>query len=227
MIQNAQVVMNRLSKDLPANEKAAAASGTTMKAIKTYMEQREILQMLDYINIAGCRAAEIVQNMLGFSKMKAPVKTLQDLPELIEKTLYLMQKGYDLKAVKLIRAFDPDMPKVPCEGNKIQQVILNIVKNSMDAAAGSAKSSKDLTLWFRLKNEINRVRLEIEDNGPGMDIHIRKRIFEPFFTTKSVDKGTGLGLSISYFIIAEDHKGEMEVESSPGKGTKFIIRLPV
>ncbi len=227
MIQNAQVVMNRLSKDLPANEKAAAACGTTMKAVKAYMEQREILQMLGYINVAGCQAAEIVQNMLSFSKMKAPVKTLQDLPALIEKTLDLMQKGYDLKFVKLIRDFDPDLPRVLCEGNKIQQVILNIVKNSMDAAAEPAKSPKNLTLWFRLKHEVNRVCLEIEDNGPGMDVHIRKRIFEPFFTTKSVDKGTGLGLSISYFIIVEDHKGEMEVESSPGKGTKFIIRLPV
>jgi PAS domain S-box-containing protein len=227
MIQNAQVVMNRLSKDMPANEKAAAACGTTMKAIKTYMEQREILKMLDYINAAGSQAAEIVQNMLSFSKMKAPVKTLQDLPALIEKTLDLMQKGYDLKTVKLIRSFDPDLPRVPCEGNKIQQVILNIVKNSLDAAAGPVKRPKDLILWFRLKYETNRVRLEIEDNGPGMNVHIRKRIFEPFFTTKSVDKGTGLGLSISYFIIVEDHKGEMEVESSPGKGTKFIIRLPV
>jgi PAS domain S-box-containing protein len=227
MIQNAQVVMNRLSKDLPANERAAAASGTTMKAVKTYMEQREILKMLGYINVAGCQAAEIVQNMLSFSKMKAPVKTLQDLPALIEKTLDLMQKGYDLKTVKIIRDFDPDLPQIPCEGNKIQQVILNIVKNSIEAAAGLTKKPKNLILWFRLKNGIHRVRLEIEDNGPGMDVHIRKRIFEPFFTTKSVDKGTGLGLSISYFIIVEEHKGEMEVESSPGRGTKFIIRLPV
>ena len=227
MIQNAQGVMNRLSKDLPANEKAAAASGTTMKAVKTYMEQRKILQLLGYINVAGRQAAEIVQNMLSFSKMKAPVKTLQDLPELIEKTLDLMKKGYDLKAVKLIKAFDPDLPKIPCEGNKIQQAILNIIKNSLDAAGELTKRPKDLTLWFRLKNEINRVCMEIEDNGPGMDLQIRKRIFEPFFTTKSVDKGTGLGLSISYFIIVDDHKGEMEVESSPGKGTKFIIKLPV
>nr|NJM00942.1 PAS domain S-box protein [Desulfobacula sp.] len=227
MIQNAQVVMNRLSMDLPANEKAAAASGTNLKAVKTYMEKREILQMLGHIHSAGRQAAEIVQNMLSFSKMKAPVKSLRALPELVENTIDILQKGYDLKKVKIIRDFDPDLPGVPCEGNKIQQVILNIVKNSMEAAAGPTGRPKDLTLRFRLKNEINWVRLEIEDNGPGMDAGIRKRIFEPFFTTKSVDQGTGLGLSISYFIIVEDHKGEMEVESSPGKGTTFIIRLPV
>jgi signal transduction histidine kinase len=72
----------------------------------------------------------------------------------------------------------------------------------------------------------NMVQLEIEDNGPGIDSHVRKRIFEPFFTTKSVDKGTGLGLSLSYFIVVDDHGGEMKVESTVGTGTTFIIRLP-
>ena len=69
--------------------------------------------------------------------------------------------------------------------------------------------------------------IEIEDNGPGLNEQIRKRVFEPFFTTKAVGDGTGLGLSVSYFIITENHRGEMAVESHPGAGAKFIIRLPV
>ena len=232
MIQNAQVVMNRLSTELPANEKAAEASGTTMSAIKSYMEKREILQLLRYINDAGRQAAGIVQNMLSFAGMQAPGKTPRDMPQLIEKTLdliksgYNLQKGYDFKEITIIKEFDPDLPRVMCEENKIQQVILNIIKNSVDAAAQSQMKSKDIVIGFRLKHERGRVRMEIEDNGPGMDLQTRKRIFEPFFTTKGVDKGTGLGLSISYFIIVDDHKGEMEVESSPGKGTKFIIKFP-
>jgi signal transduction histidine kinase len=79
---------------------------------------------------------------------------------------------------------------------------------------------------LRVTREKDQARIEIEDNGPGMDEETRSRIFEPFFTTKSPGVGTGLGLSISYFIITEDHGGTMEVESSPGKGTTFIIRLP-
>ena len=71
------------------------------------------------------------------------------------------------------------------------------------------------------------LHMEIEDNGPGMDEKTRKRIFEPFFTTKPVGVGTGLGLSVSYFIITENHGGEMSVESTPGSGTKFIILLPL
>ena len=71
------------------------------------------------------------------------------------------------------------------------------------------------------------VRIEIEDNGPGMDDSTLKRVFEPFFTTKDVKNGTGLGLSLSYFIIVDDHGGEMEAESTLGEGTKFIIKLPI
>ncbi len=69
-------------------------------------------------------------------------------------------------------------------------------------------------------------RVEIEDNGLGMDEDISKHIFEPFYTTKPVGTGTGLGMSVSYFIITENHGGTIEVESAPGKGAKFTIRLP-
>jgi signal transduction histidine kinase len=71
------------------------------------------------------------------------------------------------------------------------------------------------------------IRAEISDNGPGMREKERKRVFEPFFTTKTVGEGTGLGLAVSYFIVTENHKGSIEVESSPGQGTKFIIQLPI
>ncbi|MCP4196601.1 MAG: hypothetical protein GY762_05565 [Proteobacteria bacterium] len=71
------------------------------------------------------------------------------------------------------------------------------------------------------------VRIEIEDNGPGMEEAVRKRVFEPFFTTKPSDSGTGLGLSVSYFIVTENHGGKMRVRSNPGKGTTFIVNLLV
>ncbi len=82
------------------------------------------------------------------------------------------------------------------------------------------------TLTFRLIKEESTLRVEIQDNGPGMDEAARKRVFEPFFTTKEPDKGTGLGLSVSYFIVVQDHGGTMSVESLPGRGTTFCIRLP-
>lgn len=74
--------------------------------------------------------------------------------------------------------------------------------------------------------EAEYVRIEVIDNGPGMDEEVRDRVFEPFFSTKEAGVGTGLGLSVSYFIVTKQHKGTMSVESTPGQGAKFIIRLP-
>ncbi|MBT4262876.1 MAG: hypothetical protein HOD85_01585 [Deltaproteobacteria bacterium] len=82
-------------------------------------------------------------------------------------------------------------------------------------------------ITIHLINGRNMARIEIEDNGPGMEEEVRKRIFEPFFTTKPKGQGTGLGLSVSYMIIINNHKGSMEVESEIGKGTKFTIMLPM
>lgn len=232
MIQNAQVAINRLTLDLPGNEAAASEAGTSLPAIRAYMEKRGILQQLEHINMAGHQAAKIVNNMLGFAKKRESVKAPEDLAQLIDKTLdllksdYNLKKEYDFKNIDIIKQIDPDVPKVNCEESKIQQVVLNIIKNSIEAVM-ETKTIKNLSLHFRLTTGNKKVCLEIEDNGPGIEYHVRKRIFEPFFTTKSVDKGTGLGLSLSYFIIVEDHKGELEVESTPGKGTKFIIQLPV
>ena len=232
MIQNAQVINNRLTKDLPANKEAANKLGISMSIIKSYMQERDILQQLENINQAGGQAAKIIQNMLSFARKSGETKNAQNLDELIDKTIslahndYNLKEKYDFKKVKIIRKYGSDIPAILCDESKIQQVIFNIVKNASEEMSQNIHSSAPPTLTFRLKKLSNMVKLEIEDNGPGMDDKIRSRVFEPFFTTKGIDKGTGLGLSVSYFIIVDDHKGQMEVESILGKGTKFIIKLP-
>ncbi|MBU2453697.1 MAG: PAS domain-containing sensor histidine kinase, partial [Proteobacteria bacterium] len=80
---------------------------------------------------------------------------------------------------------------------------------------------------LRILKDTAWVQIEIEDNGPGIEEKIKPRIFEPFFTTKGPREGTGLGLSVSYFIVVEDHDGDIKVESERGTGTKFVIRLPL
>jgi signal transduction histidine kinase len=80
---------------------------------------------------------------------------------------------------------------------------------------------------LRTRKEDAYARIEVEDNGPGMDEHTRRRVFEPFFTTKAVGVGTGLGLSVSYFMITEQHKGTIDVASTPGAGSCFTVRLPL
>ena len=138
-----------------------------------------------------------------------------------------MKKQYDFKRIEIIKTYANGLPAVPCEGAKIQQVLLNLFRNAAQAMTEAGLESPRISIRTRLESQRSMAVMEIEDNGPGMDEPTRKRVFEPFFTTKPVGVGTGLGLSVSYFIITENHRGEMRVESRPGAGTKFIIHLPI
>ncbi|MFW5657223.1 MAG: PAS domain S-box protein [Bacteroidota bacterium] len=245
MMQTASVMYDRLTNlTMPANIRDAQEAGISLEGLKTYMEKRKIIEMLGRIKESGIRAADIVQNMLSFSRKSSDVFSSYS-PELImDKSIelsdmdYDLKKKYDFRQIKIIREYEKNLPPVPCESAKIQQVIINILRNGAEAMHAGAShqagteentmASKQAQFILRLKREKNKnsVRFEIEDNGPGMDEAVRKRVFEPFFTTKPTGQGTGLGLSVSYFIITENHKGEMWVESKPGVGTKFIFNLP-
>ncbi len=229
ILQNAAVLENRLVGDLPANDRAAAAAGTTMAAIGGYLHARRIPEMVDAIRASGKRAAAIVRNMLSFARKGNRDIARHRLDQLLDQTIelvqtdYDMKKQYDFKRIAIKRAY-AEAPPVPCEESKIQQVFLNVLKNGAEAMAiDTAGGSPQFSL--RVADDDAWVRVEIEDNGPGIPEAVRKRIFEPFFTTKEVGKGTGLGLSVSYFIITEDHGGKMSVTSEPGRGTRFTIRL--
>lgn len=233
MIQNAQVIHNRLTKDLPANAAAARELDLSLPAIRRYMESRGILTHLDGITQAGMRAAKIIENMLSFAKKGDSSRKKVDLALLADKTLdlakndYGLKKAFDVKHMDLVREYSPDLPAVFCEESKIQQVLFNLFKNAAESMGGKTTEGDGPRLTIRLKQEDRMVCIEVEDNGPGMDEETRKRIFEPFFTTKGPEKGTGLGLSVSYFIIVDNHGGQMTVDSSPGKGARFTVRLPL
>jgi two-component system NtrC family sensor kinase len=127
----------------------------------------------------------------------------------------------------IIRDFDTQLPTVECCASEIQQVLLNMLLNAAQAFHHAQPAIANPTINLRLAGEKEQVLIEIHDNGPGMTDAVQRHIFEPFFTTKRVGAGTGLGLSVSYFIIKEHHQGTIEVDSKPGLGTKFSIRLPV
>lgn len=233
MIQTANVMINRLTNNIPANTYAADRIGTNMEGIKTFMEERGILRMLEAINVSGGRVAEIVDNMLSFARKTDARNTSHNINELLDKSIelsatdYDLKKNYDFKSISIVREYDEKMPLVPCEGGKLQQVFLNLFRNGSQAMQEGGATQPCFTLYTFYDAEHDRVEIVIQDNGPGIDEDIRKRIFEPFFTTKPVGIGTGLGLSVSYFIITENHHGEMTVESELGKGTRFRIRLPL
>jgi len=241
MTQTAEVMSQRLhDQNLRSNVKTAEELGLNMEKITAYMEKRGIFTMIESIKESGQRAAGIVQNMLSFSRKSDTAVSSHDMAGLINHVIdlaatdYNLKKQYDFRAIRIEKEYEPNLPLIPCEGAKIQQVILNILRNGAEAMNDHDNQRRNLGLTaqeprfiLRLSTEPEFLRIEIEDNGPGMDEDTRKRCFEPFYTTKGVGVGTGLGLSVSYFIITENHGGTMEVRSVPGEGSLFIIRLPL
>ncbi|MDM8521878.1 PocR ligand-binding domain-containing protein [Desulfococcaceae bacterium HSG8] len=243
MMQTADVMSSRLTNlEMPANQRAAEKAGVSMEAIRAFMEARGIIRMMESIRASGRRAAEIVANMLNIARKSDSSFSTRSLVELLDQTVdlagsdYDLKKKFDFRQIEIVREYEDNLPLVPCDGGKIQQVLLNILRNGAEAMQEEAENEENgrrkdkkpgFTLRLTHKKETGILRIEIEDNGPGMDEAVRKRIFEPFFTSKPVGEGTGLGLSVSYFIITENHGGEMSVKSAPGRGTTFIISLPV
>lgn len=244
MLQTADVMKNRLTEGaLKANLKAAESVGVPMESILAYVTKREIHIMLEQMKESGKRASQIVTNMLSFARKSNDTLSPEDLADLLDQTVTLAGNDYDLKKkfdfrqIKIERLYESEIPKVPCDASKIQQVFLNILRNGAEAmhekyslAEDQSNAAEDTNPLFTLRvaqeTGARMVRIEIEDNGIGMSEAVRKRVFEPFFTTKETGSGTGLGLSVSYFIITESHSGTMTAESKAGKGSKFTIRLP-
>jgi polar amino acid transport system substrate-binding protein len=229
IMQNVQVMMQRLTMELPVNLHAAEEAGCSFEAIKCFMEKRGILTSLESVRQASMRAAHIVASMLEFSRKSTSNHTPVNLNVLLDKTLELCstsydpKKQYDFRSIRIVRDYDPVLPFIPCIETQIQQVFMNILTNAAQAMA----AIPDPTIILRTVKEEEWACIEIEDNGPGMTEDVRKHVFEPFYTTKPVGEGTGLGLSVSYFIVVNHHYGTIDVNSVSGKGTKFIIRLPL
>ena len=164
------------------------------------------------------RVKQIVQDLRTFSRTDQAELTQVSLNEAIQRTLALMEPR--TKNGIVVERDLGELPEVRCYSGQLNQVFMNLLMNACDAMDGRGK------ITVRTRGADDGVVLEFQDDGPGMTPEVRGRIFEPFFTTKPVGKGTGLGLSISHGIV-ERHGGSMTVESAPGEGACFTIRLPL
>lgn len=240
MMQSVQVIQNRFSQDLQKNHDVALECGISLMALDNYLRRRDILNMLSSIIESGERAARIIDNMLSFSRKSASRFIPCDLKDLLDRTVelasndYDLKKKYDFRKIDIIREYSEDVEDIRCDSTTIQQVFLNILKNaaqalspSMVSADGGAQVFASPRITLRIYDGEGVVKVDIEDNGVGMDEFTQKRIFEPFFTTKNIGVGTGLGLSVSFFIVKENHNGSIEVVSTPGQGSTFTVTLPV
>ncbi|MGY2231684.1 PAS domain-containing protein [Pseudomonas tolaasii] len=233
ILHNVQNIRRRLSPDLPKNLEHAEHAGIELETVNRYLQSREVPQLLDGIQQAGARAAKIVTHMLSFSRRSNRQMAPCDLPALIDQAVDIagndfdLTIGFDFKGQAIIRQFDPQLGPVPGTANELEQVLLNLLKNAAQAIHLREDDSEPGRIILRTRLNPPWAEIQVEDNGIGMSESVRKRTFEPFFTTKEIGQGTGLGLSVSYFIITNNHKGQMEVHSTPGQGTCFTLRLPL
>ena len=168
------------------------------------------------------RCKVIVADLLEFSHQTTYEMEPVDLNEVIQKTLTILQHQPLFQNVQIIRELSQDLPPIYGNAIRLNQVVMNIVVNAVQAMDGNGRVH--ITSRTRANQDINEIT--IQDSGPGIDNDLLEKIFDPFFTTKATGEGTGLGLSVSYAIVKE-HKGSIRVTSSPETGTTFTLRFPV
>lgn len=179
----------------------------------------EIEALIGGIERGADRTQNIVSSLSTFSRKTTENFAEADIHEGLNSTLTILNSRINEKEIMVEKKYG-SLPLIKCQISKINQVFLNIINNAIHAVPKYGE------IKIVTRSQGNHILISIQDNGKGMDKVTQEKIFEPFFTTKEVGEGTGLGLSISYGII-EQHQGKIEVESEIGKGTRFLISLPI
>jgi len=207
----------------------------------------DLPKLISSIQMGAERIRKIVLSLRNFSRLdEADIKAV-DIHEGIDSTLMILESylkgGKEYNPIQVIKEYHK-LPMVQCYAGQMNQVFMNLLKNAIDAVIDrwkrevsprqiSPHKNEEIVAFtpiIKICTEIMNdqyVAIRIIDNGIGIDEITRKKIFDPFFTTKPVGKGTGLGLSISYQIIVEMHGGTLDCSSELGKGTEFLIQLPI
>lgn len=194
----------------------------------------DLPKVLSSMRVGSERIREIVRSLRSFSRLDEAEFKAVDIHEGIDSTLMILQSRLKTKLdpdIQIIKEYGT-LPLVDCYPGQLNQVLMNILSNAIDAVEEGRNSklanafSPSITICTRVIPS-NRIAIQIADNGSGIDEQVRSRLFDPFFTTKTVGKGTGLGLSISYQIVTEKHKGRLVCQSALGQGATFIIEIPI
>ncbi|WP_287125767.1 sensor histidine kinase [Desulfobacter sp.] len=186
--------------------------------------KNEFNRAIAQITTQGRRCKDITHKLLSFARKSDATVADIDINDNIREIVALTAQMARYNNVTISTRLDPDLPCIRFSPSELQQVILNLTNNAIDAMGKDGGNVEIVTGVNEQDN--NMIEIKVDDNGPGIPAQYLDRIFDPFFTTKAVGKGTGLGLSICYGII-QKMGGTIEVESHVGKGTCFLIRLPL
>ncbi|MBC2710691.1 MAG: two-component sensor histidine kinase [Desulfosarcina sp.] len=187
---------------------------------KTSENYKEFATSISKIEEHVDRARKITHNMLGFARRMEPRLDDVDVNRVLEQTIDILSNHANINDIDIRKKFAGQLPVIASDQSQLQQVFMNLINNSIDAIGSDGMIEIETAL------DKDHITASIKDDGPGMPESIKKKIFDPFFTTKDTGKGTGLGLSISYSIV-EKLGGRITVEGSQGKGTTFVVSLPV
>ena len=171
------------------------------------------------------RATRIVRDLLTYAKPRPSTRAMIDLNHVVRETLELRAEEQAANSIDVVTALAAGLPPVFADAHRIQQVLLNLMNNAEQAMVTShGRGSLVVRTWHDAA--LNTVSFDVSDDGPGLAPEIRTKIFDAFFTTKPVGEGTGLGLAVAYNIV-KDHGGRIRVDSEAGRGTSFVVDLPV
>ncbi len=198
--------------------------GFAQSLLRRVKEDDPLLMPLQSIEREAKRCKNLVQDLLTFSRVGKTEKEKCDINEVVKTSLTLVEAQTKVKSVELIREYGTNIKEAMVSRNQIQQVIVNLCNNAIDAMPSDGKLTVR-TLMSKIDGA-EYVEIQIKDTGTGIPKEIQTKIFEPFFTTKEVGKGTGLGLSLVYEIM-QKHQGKIELESEIGKGSTFRVLLPL
>ncbi len=178
---------------------------------------------LDVIAKSAKRCQKIVASLLSFARRHAPERKVLCVNEIVESAVEILQYQMRTSNIEVVTQLEPNLPSTEVDSHQMQQVFLNIINNARQAMEG--RTVKGL-LRVTTESSDDKVRIIIQDNGPGIPPENITKIFNPFFTTKEVGKGTGLGLSLCYGLVSE-HGGTITPTSVLGEGATFTIELPI
>jgi two-component system, NtrC family, sensor kinase len=210
---------------------------------KVYIDElfTDLSQNQEKINHHGKRASSIVKGMLEHSRASTGVRELTDINKLADEYLRLSYHGLRAKDKDFNADFETDfegnLPKIKVIPQDMGRVLLNLFNNAFYAVNQRKQLSKGFepleslggytpSVSVTTQQIDNQIIIKVKDNGTGIPESVRAKVFQPFFTTKPTGSGTGLGLSLSYDIVTKGHGGTLEVDTTEGVGTVFIIRLP-
>jgi len=170
------------------------------------------------------RARDVVRRLLDFARQSESTRSHASLNEVVDDIVALSRHLIHTSGVELTVNLQPDLPWASMDSNQMKQVLLNLVHNALQAMPDGGEM--EIKSETASRNDRDWVMVSVRDTGVGITQAEQARIFEPFYTTKGNRGGTGLGLSVTYGIIT-DHGGQIDVESQPGVGSKFMVWLPL